>query len=241
MRPDASPIAPSSIDFARSARIRASSSCEGARSSAPITQDRRVPWPTNEQTLIAGLTRSTASAYSPKDDQVRCTLRRESSRSSSASARPLTGADEPPQFPQTTSVTPICNALSSASFTNIASSECEWMSMKPGATMRSFASMTRAVVVDLVVPDALGATVDVGAARRELPHRTAALGVHALPLVDEAAVKANDDLRIRLEHIDRDPTARREMLAHASEARPAVVGIEHEERVEGDEDEEIGR
>src|SRR5213595_3800054 len=64
-------MAPSSIDFVRSARIRASSSFVGARSSAPITQERSVPWPTNEHTLIAGFTRSTASAYSPKDDQVR--------------------------------------------------------------------------------------------------------------------------------------------------------------------------
>ena len=144
MSPDASPIAPSSIDFARSARIRASSSVVGARSSAPMTHDRSVPWPTKEHTLIAGFTSSTASAYSPNDDQVRWTLRRESSRSSSASARPLTGADDPPQLPHTTSVTPMCNALSSASLTNIASSECEWMSMNPGAMTRSFASMTRA-------------------------------------------------------------------------------------------------
>ena len=35
-------------------------------------------------------------------------------------------------------------ALSMASFTNIASSECEWMSMNPGAIARPSASITRA-------------------------------------------------------------------------------------------------
>ena len=144
MSPEARPIAPSSIERPRSVRIRSSSSAVAGRASAPITHERSVPCPTNEHTLIAGLTRSTASAYSPNDDQVRFTARRASSRSSSASARPLTGALDPPQFPHTTRVTPMCSALSRASLTNIASSECEWMSMKPGATTCPAASVTRA-------------------------------------------------------------------------------------------------
>ena len=137
-------MAPSSIDFASSVRIRASSLAVGARASAPMTHERRVPCPTNEQTFIEGRARSTAAAYSPNDDHVRLTSSRASSRSSSASARPLTGADEPPQFPQTTRVTPMWRALSRASFTNIASSECEWMSMNPGVIIRSETSSVRA-------------------------------------------------------------------------------------------------
>ena len=43
----------------------------GARSSAPITDIRSVPCPTNEQKLIALRDRSTALAYSPKEVQLR--------------------------------------------------------------------------------------------------------------------------------------------------------------------------
>ena len=143
MSPDASPIAPSSIARASSARIVASSSRLGARAAPPITHFRSVPWPTNEVRLIAGRASSQASAYWAKVVQVRRASRTASDRSSSSAARPLTGADEPPQFPHTTSVTPMCRALSNASFTKTLLSECEWMSMKPGATTRSRASIIR--------------------------------------------------------------------------------------------------
>src|SRR5207244_505819 len=260
MSPDASPIAPSSIDVARSARIRASSSVVGARSSAPMTHDRSVPWPTKEHTLIAGFTSSTASAYSPNDDQVRWTMRRESARSSSASAIPLTGADDPPQLPHTTSVTPMCNALSSASLTNIASSECEWMSMNPGAMTRSFASMTRAPsfarsaptaamrprsiatsarrpgapVPSITVAPRIKRSVTTGAAR--VPGRAPRVGIYAFPLVEDRAIEPGDDLGVWLEHVDRHSAPRRHVLADPREAGPAIVRVEHEERIEGDED-----
>jgi len=81
---------------------------------------------------------------------------------------------------------------------------------------RSADPMDRSVVAGLVVPDPLRHSIDVGAARRELADRASALRVNALPFVDDAAILADHDVRIRLEHVDRDPAAGREMLAHAT-------------------------
>src|SRR5712691_714091 len=95
----------------------------------------------------------------------------------------------------------------------------------------------RSIIHRLVVPNALRHSVDIGTARRELAHRASTLGINALPLVDEAAVQADHDLRVRLEYVDRDATPRRKVFAHAREARPAIVRIEHQKRVQRDEDE----
>src|SRR5207253_10910891 len=61
-------------------------------------------------------------------------------------------------------------------------------------------------------------------------------GVHTFPFIYDGTIEPSDGLRVWLEHVDRHSATRRHVLAHARQAGPAIVRVEHEERIKGDED-----
>ena len=115
--------------------MRLSSVAVGSRRAKPITDRRRVPWPTSWITLSAVPLASNALRYSPTDRQRKSMPAgtwsanpRRSSRNSSD-----TGAGEKPQLPTTSVVTPCRTFDSARRFSQSRQSEWECMSMKPGA------------------------------------------------------------------------------------------------------------
>ncbi len=63
------------------------------------------------------------------------------------------------------------------------------------------------------------------------------LGIGAAPLLAHPAIEPGDDVRVGLEHIDGQAACRREVFAAACQASPAILGCEHQERVERDDHE----
>ncbi len=137
------PNAPSRSASSSRDWISFSSSGVGLASESPSTQPSKLPRPTYEATLTAVSLFSTVSRYPPNVDQ--CSVF-SPWRNVFSESFPFDG---PPDVssPRTSVVTPCVILLSAAPSVKSGRSECECMSMKPGATInpsrRSWPSLRR--------------------------------------------------------------------------------------------------
>ena len=143
--------APCSTDSAVSLRISASSSGVGARESASPTANRRAEWPTCGATLMLRPFSSSLFAQPSRSVQSHSTDETWDLSTASLPIAP-TGYGEMPQFPTTSVVTPWYTLLSPPGSSRSVLSECECMSMKPGATICPDASMTRSATASSRLP-----------------------------------------------------------------------------------------
>ena len=139
MRPVDRPQAPSSHRHPPAAAAsRAAPPAVGARRAKPIAATRSVPWPTSwidvERDAAVGRSARRYSPHrAPREVHARraCGARSRAGRRRNSSA---TGAGEKPQLPTTSVVTPWRIFDSARRLPQRRQSECECMSMKPGAT-----------------------------------------------------------------------------------------------------------
>ena len=121
--PDDAPQAPAARALSTNAVMRASSTVVAGRSSSPTTWPRMLPSPTMHATFTAGLS-------APSDVSHFAKL--------SGPSTPL----ELPSCPPTIVVTPWRMTDSARGSLESELSPCEWMSMKPGDTVRLRASIS---------------------------------------------------------------------------------------------------
>jgi hypothetical protein len=147
VNPDDMPTAPSASPAATSERILSISDGVAGRASQPTASIRTVPCGTRYAAFTA-MPSSSRSRYSPTLRQLQSNPAGSSFQPAScvrrvASVSSSTGAYDNPSCPSTSSVTP-CDTLARwAGFASTWRSECECMSMNPGASTRPSASITR--------------------------------------------------------------------------------------------------
>ncbi len=137
-RPVETPHAPSASACATSARIRAISAAVAGRFALPTTMPRIVPSPTIDATLTDGCRRVSDDQRSVKRTKRRPSSSDEAPRPTAASR----GAPDEPSCPTTIVVMPCRTSDSARGSSHSDPSPCEWISMKPGATARPFASIS---------------------------------------------------------------------------------------------------
>src|SRR5262249_45253407 len=123
---------------------------------APTVARRNAPCPANCTMLTDGPRPRRCSRYSPNvSHEIGMLPESPLVHSRIAAARPgAIGAGEKLHMPTTSVVTPWRTLDSADGQPSYTRSECEWMSMKPGATIRPRASMVRAASPERLGPTA---------------------------------------------------------------------------------------
>ena len=144
MSPVDSPTAPAAN--ASSANRHISSRAPSANSGAiPLAVRRSALWPTRQAMWLVGPARSTRSRYPSKVPGTMSApmASSEKPRVDSAAAATENGANENPQLPTISVVTPCMSLNGWGSSMSGTMSECACGSMKPGVTARPVASIVR--------------------------------------------------------------------------------------------------